>query len=185
MRTFVAVDLDERLKTRFTDLINSLDTGHRSIRWVNRQRMHITLKFLGEISESQRYDIESVLKRVTEKHSSILLHFRGAGTFPLNSKNPRVLWVGLDKNEKLLSLQQDIEDELAGLGFPKENRLFRPHLTLGRVKKRSQIQTVVTRLNQYRNEFFGDSFVDKVLYYRSTLKPDGAEYTVLSEFGLT
>jgi len=184
MRTFIAVDLDDSLKTHFVNIINRLDTGTGSIKWITRQGMHITLKFLGEISESQKSDVERVLDQVTNKHSSFLLQCRGAGTFPHNSKNPRVLWIGLDKNEALETLHSDIEEELAGLGFPKDNRLFFPHLTLGRVKKKVQLHTVLSGLQQYHHEHFGDIIVKKVIYYRSTLKPAGAEYTVLSEHEL-
>jgi 2'-5' RNA ligase len=184
MRTFIAVDLDDKLKTRFVHIINRLNTGDGSIKWITRLGMHITLNFLGEVSESQKSDVERVLDNVTNKHSSFLLQCRGAGTFPHNSRNPRIIWIGLDKNEAFETLHRDIEEEMAGLGFPKDSRPFHPHLTLGRVKKQAQLQTVLSRLQQYRSEHFGDIIVKKVIYYQSTLRPTGAEYTVLSEHEL-
>ena len=184
MRTFIAVDLDDRLKTHFIHIIKKLDTGDRGLKWITRQGMHITLKFLGEISESQKSDVERVLDKVTNKHSSFLLKFRGTGAFPQNSKNPSVLWIGLDKNEALETLHADIEEELAGLGFPKDNRPFHPHLTLCRIKKKSQLHPVLSRHQQNHREHFGDIIVKKVIYYKSTLMPTGAKYTVLSEHGL-
>ncbi len=184
MRTFIAVDLDDRLKTHLIHIVNGLDMGDGGVKWIKRQGMHITLKFLGEIPESQKSDVERILDKVIKKHPSFLLSCRGAGTFPLNSRNPRVLWIGFDKNETLEALHSDIEEEVAGLGFPKDNRSFFPHLTLGRVKKRDQIQPVLSNLQQYHQKHFGDIIVKKVIYYKSTLKPTGAEYTVLSEFEL-
>ncbi len=184
MRTFIAVDLDDRLKTHFIHIIKKLDTGDGSFKWITRQGMHITLKFLGEISESQKSEVERVLDKVTNKHSSFLLQFIGSGTFPQNSKNPRVLWIGLNKNEALEKLHTDIEEEIAELGFPKDNRPFHPHLTLCRVKKKSQLHTVLTWHQQHRREHFGDIIVKKVIYYRSILKPTGAKYSVLSEHEL-
>jgi len=184
MRTFVAVDLDDRLKTHFVHLINKLDPGDGSVKWITRLGMHITLKFLGEISESQKSDVERVLNEVTNKNSSFSLQCRGAGTFPHNSKNPRVLWIGLDKNQALDTLHRDIEEGMAGLGFPKDNRLFHPHLTLGRVKKKGQLNTVLSRFQPYHHEHFGEIIVKKVIYYKSILKPAGAEHTVLSEHEL-
>jgi len=184
MRTFIAVDLDDRLKTHFIHIINKLDTGDRSIKWITRQGMHITLKFLGEISESQKSEVERILDNVTNRHSSFLLQFRGSGTFPHNSRNPRVLWIGVDKNEAFETLHADIEEEMAGIGFPKDNRPFHPHLTLCRVKKKGQLLTVLNKHQQYRREHFGDIIVKKVIYYRSILKPTGAEYSVLSEHKL-
>jgi len=184
MRTFVAIDLDNKIKTRIDQIIDSLDTTDDRMKWITRQGMHITLKFLGEISESKQSDVENVLDKITNKHSSFILHCRGTGTFPHKSKNPRVLWIGLDKSEQLKTLHCDIEDEMAGLGFPKDSRLFFPHLTLGRVKKKGQLHSVLSGLQQYHHEHFGDIIVKKVIYYKSTLKPTGAEYTVLSEFEL-
>jgi len=184
MRTFIAVDLDDRLKTHFLHIISRLDPGDGRVKWITRPGMHLTLKFLGEISESQQSDVERVLDEVTNKHVSFFLQCRGTGTFPSNSKNPRVFWIGLDKSQKLETLHHDIEEGMAGLGFPKDNRLFFPHLTLGRVKKKAQLHTVLSRFHPYHHEHFGDIFVKKVLYYRSLLKPAGAEYTVLSEHEL-
>ena len=184
MRTFVAVDLDDGLKTHILHIISKLDPGDRSVKWITRLGMHLTLKFLGEISESQKPDVTRVLDKVTNKHSSFILQCRGAGTFPHNSKNPRVLWIGLDENLALEALHHDIDEAMAGLGFPKDNRRFHPHLTLGRVKKKGQLHTVLSRLKPYHHEHFGDIIVKKVIYYKSILKPAGAEYTVLSEHGL-
>ena len=184
MRTFVAIDLNNRIKTRIQQIIDRLDTRDGSIKWISRQGMHITLKFLGDISESKQSDVENALDKITNKHSSFLLQCRGTGTFPHKSRNPRVLWIGLDKNEQLDALHSDIEEEMAGLGFPKDNRLFFPHLTLGRVKKKGQGHSIQSGLQQYHCDHFGDIFVKKVIYYKSTLKPTGAEYTVLSEHEL-
>jgi 2'-5' RNA ligase len=184
MRTFVAIDLDNKIKTRIDQIISRLDPRDRSIKWITRQGMHVTLKFLGEISESIQSDVENALGKITNKHSPFLLQCRGVGTFPHKSKNPRVLWIGLDKNNQLDALHKDIEEEMAGLGFPKDNRLFHPHLTLGRIKKKGQLHSVLSGLQQYHSEHFGDIIVKKVIYYKSTLKPTGSEYTVLSEHEL-
>jgi len=184
MRTFVAIDLDNRVKTRIQQIIDRLDARDGSIKWISRQGMHITLKFIGEIPESKQSDVENVLNIITNKHSSFLLQCRGTGTFPHNSRNPRVLWIGFDKNEQLNALHYAIEEEMAGLGFPKDNRLFSPHLTLGRVKKKGPLHSLLSGLQQYHCEHFGDIIVKKVIYYKSTLKPTGAEYTVLSEHEL-
>ncbi|MCJ7580678.1 MAG: RNA 2',3'-cyclic phosphodiesterase [Candidatus Aminicenantes bacterium] len=184
MRTFVAIDLDNRIKTNIQRIIDRLDTRDGSIKWISRQAMHITLKFLGEISESQQSDVENLLDKLTNEHSSFILQCRGTGTFPHKSRNPRVLWIGLDKNEHFDAFHCDIEEEMAGLGFPKDNRLFSPHLTLGRIKKKAQLDSVLSGLQQYHNKHFGDIIVKKVIYYKSNLKPTGAEYTVLSEHEL-
>jgi 2'-5' RNA ligase len=146
--------------------------------------MHITLKFLGEISEKKKEDVARLLQQVTKNHQSFPLNFRGTGTFPHGSRNPRVLWIGIDKSGPLEALQAETEAKLKDLGFPVENRTFRPHLTLGRVKKRFHLEPLLSKLKRYQDEFFGEMTVQKITFFRSTLKPSGAEYTRLAEFTL-
>ena len=184
MRTFIAIDLDEQLKIPLFKIIDGLDSGERNVKWVKKQGMHITLKFLGNITDTQKLDVESALKASTEKHKPFPLTFRGIGSFPPGSRRPRVFWIGIDESEPLKVLQKEIEDKLADVGFPKEDRKFHPHLTLGRVKKNINLEPVLAELEKYRKEFFGEMNVEKVIFFQSILKPSGAEYTVLKEFEL-
>jgi len=184
MRTFVAIDLSEEIKKNLILLLNQLDTGSRSVKWVKRQAMHVTLKFLGEISEIKADEVKSALERTASIHHSFPLTVKGTGTFPQGKKSPRVIWTGISENDSLSNLQSSIEDELEQLGFPKEKRKFIPHLTLGRVKATFDLPSILSVLARYKDTEFGFMEVKKITFFRSILKPTGAEYSILSEFAL-
>ena len=182
MRSFIAIDCDKKLKENIAFFVKGLDKGTGNVRWTKNQGKHLTLKFLGEITDSQLESINRELKISINNFNSFDLIFRGTGSFPPSSNFPKVLWVGVEENEVLRSLQREIERSLFKLGFPKEKRNFFPHLTLGRVKKNQKLKPILTALHQSRDKFFGKMSVDKLTLFKSTLKPTGAEYSVLSEF---
>lgn len=184
MRIFVAIDLDPEIKKNISRLINELDTGQRNIRWIKHQGMHLTLKFLGEVSGDKATRVESVLRTVIQKYHPFFLNIKGTGTFPPAKKIPKVLWLGVEENKILKALQSEIDAFLESLGFPKEAREYHPHLTLGRVKSPFNIDIALAELDRYRQSSFGEMKVNKITLFKSTLKPSGAEYTVISEFVL-
>jgi 2'-5' RNA ligase len=146
--------------------------------------MHLTLKFLGEISEADAARGYSVLEETATRHRVFPLVLESAGTFPPGRREPRVLWVGVVPGPPLLALQEDIEREMAKLGFEREKRPFHPHLTLGRVKSPLGLELLVQEIRQQQDRRFGEMSVQKFSFFQSTLKPSGAEYTVLKEFRL-
>jgi 2'-5' RNA ligase len=184
MRTFIAIDLDPEIKKALSLLVNELDTGHRNIKWIKPQGMHLTLKFLGEINTDKVPEIENILRAISKKYDSFSLKFKGTGSFPPGMKNPRVLWIGIEEQEILTALQAQLEAELEKLGFPRERRKFHAHLTLGRVKSLFNIKETLSLLEKYRDKNFGEMKADKISFIQSTLKPTGAEYSILSEFEL-
>jgi 2'-5' RNA ligase len=184
MRTFIAIDLDESLKRALETLAGELKPLARSVRWVGAAGMHLTLKFLGEISEADEARISSVLEETAPRHRVFSLALEGTGTFPPGRREPRVLWVGVVRVPPLLALQEDVEKEMAKLGFEREKRPFQPHLTLGRVKSPSRLDPLVQELRKHQDQRFGEMSVQRFMFFQSTLQPSGAEYTVLKEFRL-
>lgn len=184
MRTFIAINLNPEIKKALIQLIKELDTGNRNIKWIAEQGMHLTLKFLGEIDRGKVTQIENVLERILEKHRPFSLRFKGTGSFPPGKKAARVLWVGIEEEESLKRLQSELEAELEKIGFPREQRRFHPHLTLGRVKFQSGLGQTLSLLEKYRDQAFGEMKVEKITFFQSILKPTGAEYSILSEFEL-
>ena len=187
MRTFIAINLDQEIKNALSQFIGELKAcspESRGIKWIRPEAMHLTLKFLGEINEEKIPQIESILKRISEKYEPFPLRIKGTGYFPPKSKTPRVLWVAIEEVEDLKRLQSNVEDEMESLGFPKERRTFHPHLTLGRVKTFSGIEETMHFLEKHRDKNFGEMEAKKITFIRSILKPTGAEYSVLSEFKL-
>lgn len=184
MRTFIAIDLDESLKKALEIFAGELKPLTRSVRWVGASGMHLTLKFLGEIPEADVARFSSALEETASRHLAFTLALEGTGTFPPGGRAPRVLWVGAVPAAPLLALQEDIEGEMAKLGFEREKRPFHPHLTLGRVKSPSGLDPLVQEIRQQQDRTFGDMSVQKFIFFQSTLRPSGAEYIVLKEFRL-
>jgi 2'-5' RNA ligase len=184
MRTFIAIDLDREIKERLTSLIQELDKVSKKIKWVRKEGMHLTLKFLGEIEEKKIPEVESILKDISSTSPPFLLSLKGTGTFPRGRKTPRVLWVGIEESQGLKDLQSKLEEELEKRGFPREKREFHPHLTLGRVRRHSYLGGILSSLENNKEYDFGEMEVKKISFFQSVLKPTGAEYKILLEFDL-
>ena len=183
MRTFIAIDLNNRIKENLISLIDILRNKGGNIKWIEHQGMHITLKFLGEIEENKISEIEEILKTTTRDLRPFSLKVKGTGHFP-NGRNPRILWAGIEADKILSSFHHQLEGELEGIGFPREKRSFHPHLTLGRVRSTSFVRDTIAEFYIYREKFFGEMMVKKITFFRSILKPSGAEYSVLYEHPL-
>jgi 2'-5' RNA ligase len=181
MRTFVAVELDQTIKETLSLLIQKLETGNRNVRWVKPQGMHLTLKFLGEVPEDKIPEIQSILSDISRNYARFQLTLKGTGFFPPAPKIPRVIWVGIENNEVLQNIQARVENELHKIRFPKEKRKFQAHLTLGRVKIPRNLEPVLEKLDYHKQDEFGTMSVTKLTFFKSVLKPTGAEYTILSE----
>jgi 2'-5' RNA ligase len=184
MRTFIAIDLDDSLKKALEALVGELTPLAKSVRWTRAAGMHMTLKFLGEIAEADAARVISTLEEVAPRHPIFDLVLEGTGAFPPGRRDPRILWVGAVPEPPLLALQEDIEKGMEKLGFEREKRRFHPHLTLGRVKFSSGIDSLVQELKKYQDHMFGGMSVQKFTFFQSTLRPSGAEYSVLKEFHL-
>jgi len=184
MRTFIAIDFDESLKRTLESFTGELKPLTSSVRWVGTAGMHLTLKFLGEVSEASAAQISSILEEVASRHQVFPLVLQGTGTFPPGRRQPRVLWVGVVPGPQLLAFQEDIECEMEKLRFEREKRPFNPHLTLGRVKSPSRLDALVQEMEKHRERHFGEMSVQKFIFFQSILRPSGAQYTVLKEFAL-
>jgi 2'-5' RNA ligase len=185
MRTFIAIDLDPEVKKTLTDFLARLkQLGQKNVSWARQEGMHLTLKFLGEIDETQVTPIKDVLNLILKNYGRFPLAVTGTGFFPSNPKYLRVLWVGVEEQPALMGVQREIESELEKMGFPREKRAFHPHLTLGRVRVPSNLKDILDEMEKHKNSAFGKMSVQKITFFQSTLKPSGAEYTALAEFGL-
>ncbi len=184
MRTFIAIELEDDLKEQLSALIKEFMSVSQNIRWIKKQGMHLTLKFLGEIDQDKIPQIESLMTAIAHKTDAFPLQLKGTGAFPPGKRNPRVLWVGITENPSLLHLQDEVESGCERMGFPREKRRFHPHLTLGRVKDYSKLAGVLPLLDKKRETQFGEMTVKKFTFFQSVLKPTGAEYRILAEFHL-
>lgn len=179
-RTFIAIKipLSNSIEKVFTDFTNSLQA--EKIKWVDPHQLHVTLKFLGDTDESVIPDIGKKLEKVCSNTQSIILSLKGVGVFK-NYRYPRVIWLGIERNEALQDLQQKIEEAMIDFNFEPENREFRPHLTLGRIKWIDNISLLKQSISKYEEEDFGICEINEVLYYKSDLTQQGPIYTTLKQ----
>src|SRR3972149_12084812 len=130
MRLFVAVELTDEVHTALRELGARLEPAGADLRWVRREGMHLTLKFIGEVPEAKLPLIQEALARVRSA-APVEMKFRGRGYFP-HERRPRVFWVGVEASANLPELAAEVEAALEPLGVARENRPSAPHLPLGR-----------------------------------------------------
>ncbi|MBI5249414.1 MAG: RNA 2',3'-cyclic phosphodiesterase [Desulfomonile tiedjei] len=182
VRVFFAIELPETIKLFLKQIATDLKKHGGDVRWVNPAGVHLTLKFLGEIRSDLLKAIEDEVRPIFAYQKLSAHRVAKLGVFP-DLRKPRVVWVGCsDDSGALVPLVSKLEDSLATLGFPKEKRPFRAHLTLGRVRSSKGISGL-TDVIQESADISGPSFVvDHAILFRSILKPSGAEYSPLFRF---
>ena len=152
------------------------------VRWVKPAGIHLTLKFFGNVSP----DDIAVISRIVEKNTPALapprLDVKKLGVFP-SVKRPRVLWIGLEGDTcPLVILQKDLEQGFAECGFTGEERPFRPHLTVGRIKSPRRSEDPEKFMAQVGNWEAGSFCAEGLGLFQSNLTPRGAIYTRLAWF---
>ena len=177
IRAFIAVNLAASVIEEIAKVQSVLQEARGDIRWARLEGLHLTLKFLGDISRNQVEPILAALGEVAGKQSSLRIMAQGLGAFP-HFRRPRILWIGL-RGEGLSELQEKIETTLMPLDFPPEEREFSPHLTLGRVRSLRGWEQMFPIVQEYENVGFGESLIDQVTLYQSDLRPSGAVYSSL------
>lgn len=184
MRLFIAVNLEEELKKKIVPFQEELKKTGADVKWVAVENLHLTLKFLGEVTEEKIYSIEQVVVPILKNFSSFEMRLSGFGVFP-NFNYPRVIWLGIEESsEKLKMLSEKIEDSLVPLGFDKENRPFTAHLTLGRMRSLKNKQELIKKIVEKKDQEIGIQKVEKIYLMQSFLKPTGPIYTPVKEWGL-
>ena len=178
VRTFIAVELSTGVKHRAGELIKKLKPTGADVKWLPPEQMHLTLKFLGEISRDDIIPLCRLTQEVAARFQPFDLTFRGTGAFP-HTDHPRTLWIGVEEGlEEIRTLQKELEQVLYDeLGFSKERRQFTPHLTFGRVHKATPEMNDVMEAN---SDFEGDcSEVDELVVFASYRERDGQRYEAL------
>ena len=181
-RTFIAVELAPRVATRAGELIDKLRVAAAQVNWVKTQHMHLTLKFLGDVPDTETPDICRVVADVARQIEPFEITCRGAGAYP-TADHPRTLWIGIeDGAEELCALQAALESALKDeLGFPKEARRFQPHLTIGRVKHeppsaRGELAALLAKQANFDADL---TVIDEVVVFASYLARSGPSYEAL------
>ncbi len=179
IRTFVAIDLPGPVQAALGRFVHVLREANAPVSWVKPDRIHLTLKFLGDVPEEQVPTLCEALQSVAGGASPFQLQPAGCGAFP-SIKQMRVVWVGVrGELDALRALQAGVEEALGTLGFQPEGRPFRAHLTVGRVKGSQRARVLQETLLSNQN-FIAEAFdVTDLVLYKSVLRPEGAQYTPL------
>lgn len=172
-RSFISVDIEASQAIR--DLCEELRASGASLKVVNPDIVHITLKFLGQVDESSVQDIVSVMRESVDGVSSFDMKLHGTGAFP-NMNRIRVVWVGIPNPGPLVHIAEMIDEGLSTLGFEREKREFSPHLTVARTKTPKGMDKVQAILKRWKNTDFGHQSVGDIRLKKSVLGPRGPTY---------
>ena len=184
LRAFIAVEIPLELRESVCNAITPLQKALGPVvRWVPIENMHLTLKFLGDVSPANVEMLSQMLRAEADLFQCFELRLSGLGSFP-NAKRPRVIYLGIQAPATLEALRRGIEAACRRLGYESEERGFAPHLTIGRVKQASRVtpaeqQTIRSALEQTRIDSLGTARVDLVHLYKSDLHSTGSVYTRL------
>jgi RNA 2',3'-cyclic 3'-phosphodiesterase len=180
VRSFVSIDLDdERVLSQVESIMSSLSSLGGDLKPVERENIHLTLKFLGDVSATRLDEIKSALAQVTFPPFS--LEIKGTGAFP-NLKRMNVVWVGVGEGWSQVELIfEQTEKLLHQLGFSRETRPFSPHITVARVKSGRKRHEIAAFLGDLTDESFGTFPVESVRLKQSVLSSSGPKYSTLYE----
>ncbi|ENN95755.1 2'-5' RNA ligase [Methanocaldococcus villosus KIN24-T80] len=173
MRLFLAIDIPKDIKNKIYEFQKSFKI--KGIKLVEKENLHITVKFLGEVDEN-------LLNKILDLDLSIepiRIKLKNLGVFP-NENFIRVIWVGVE-GDKIIDLFKDIDKKLSTLGFKKENNYI-PHLTIGRVKFIENKKLLKDRIREFKNVEFGSFTAEKIKLYKSTLTREGPIYEIIKEW---
>jgi 2'-5' RNA ligase len=192
MRIFAALDLDEAIRSRIATFMDGVREFASDARWVRVESLHVTLKFIGEQSPDKVEHLKSALSAV--RSPALQISFGGDGFFP-NPKTARVFWIGIRSGPELSQLAASIDAATFGLGVPKEDHPFSPHLTLARggsgapSKQRGDVpnrrfQLLREKLTNVSQPEFGTMTAREFFLFESHLGRGGSRYSKLHRFPL-
>ncbi len=175
MRTFIAVEVPNDIQKSVGEYIETIREIIPEVKWVESQNLHFTIKFLGEINNTDFRNVRECVAQAASEFSPFTMGISGLGFFPSQDR-PKVLWIGADGGEdSLLDLFHDLEHRLETVGFDRESKTFSPHLTIGRAKKFKRIV-----IPDVFPDFEPMTFeVSSIAVMKSTLTPDGPIYEKL------
>lgn len=193
MRLFVALDIDDVVRSRIARFLDGVREFALDARWARAESLHVTLKFIGEKSTEDVERIKSALDTIVA--DAFEMNYRGYGFFP-SARSPRVFWIGIEAGPTLSALAALVDDRLASFDIPKEEHAFTPHLTLARSgssgsprrqkadRPNRNFQRLQEKLATLPAPEFGTMTVREFFLYQSQLSPAGSKYAKLAGFAL-
>ena len=182
LRAFLAIDIDEDLKAKIYKVIKEFKQIDANIKYVDLENLHLTLKFFGDIDTEGIDLLSSKISNVVNDFDSFKIKIKGCGAFP-NTKRIKVIWLGLEDDEIVKMLHDELDKEFVKLGFDKDKK-FSSHLTIGRMKSAKGKNKVKSTIEEFEEVDIGEMSVDKIILKKSTLTPQGPIYEDLEIFEL-
>ena len=180
----MAIEIPPDVVRRAEQVMLELDALGASVRWVKAENLHLTLQFLGDVQDADLYAICQAVKRGASEHEPFQVTCRGLGAFP-KPERPQTIWLGIDDPDNALAqFQKSVELELFELGFPKELRPYKPHLTLGRVARGKSDERLQSAIAADAGEWEAVIDADECVLFGSQLQGGGPVYSVLGRFPL-
>jgi len=184
MRCFVAVPVAGPVRRLLADVQKALRRAEADVKWVEEANLHLTLKFLGDVSEAQVASLRELLSAEAARWPKLTLDYAGMGCFPEQGA-PRVLWAGCTGDvDKLAGLAVAVERHAESVGVPREGRPFVAHLTIGRVKSSRNVKRLQAEIENQRRVPLGKDDVAEFALYESTRTSQGPVYEPLLRFEL-
>ena len=177
-RGFIAIDIGPFHK--LVQFGNEIKNCGANVKLVEPENIHITLKFLGDTSEDHVSNIEEIMKNSVNGLESFEIKLKNVGVFP-NQNYIKVVWIGIEKGEKIAQISNKIDEELSKLGYKKEKRGFSAHLTVARVRSAKNKEKLLQIIEKYRDIEFLSFKVESIKLKKSELTPKGPIYTTLND----
>jgi RNA 2',3'-cyclic 3'-phosphodiesterase len=154
--------------------------GAERIKWVEPENLHLTLTFLGDTDEQFIPKINSSLQSTATRYNQFTLKLHSLGVFK-NLTNPSVLWMGIEAEKTIFDIKKELDIKLIELGLPVESRVFKPHLTIGRIKNISDRKNLHLLLENMKNRFVSKHLISELILFESKLTPEGPNYKVINK----
>ena len=181
MRTFIAINLDDSIKEAIEKSAAPLRDLKAKIKWVEKENLHLTLRFLGEVRPEIIPDIDRAVKRSCRGVAPFEMALKGMGCFPEN-RAPRIVWVAVENGvEKVRALAESLKKELSGLPVKSEERAFKAHITIARIKRMADVAAFRSEIKKRKELFLGSHTITSVELMESTLSASGPHYSVIGE----
>lgn len=180
MRVFIGIKFDTSTIEKIIQRLKPFKKLSTPIRWVKPENIHLTLKFIGEVDEKKRSQIEEALNAIEIQADSVEISISGFGKFG-RKEDLNIFWAGIKNNPELTELYKKIEHSLEKINIDRETRSFKPHLTLGRNRKRFNFKSFFPLIEKYADLPIVTYTAKRFQLFQSVLSPQGPAYTILKE----
>ncbi|MCX7935108.1 MAG: RNA 2',3'-cyclic phosphodiesterase [Planctomycetota bacterium] len=184
IRTFIGVEIDADVREALAAAMRRLRSAAPAAKWVRVENLHLTFKFLGEVSPADLEQVFAAARQAAAEFASFELEISGLGCFP-NERYPRVVWAGCGEGRaQAAALAQRLEDSFAALGYERERRPFSPHLTLARLRDPRDGRDLAAALAAEGEPHFGCTSAEEIVVFMSELRKTGPVYSPMCRIPL-